>query len=144
MSNRNLGWQSFIDAKGNFALPNYLYSVNSDLMKHALDLGTLLSEDKIKLRAYKEQVKKIFKKRWLEMAEALEFFDLVVPCTCSLSDYCEICGGSRYRLSDALTPNQMREVGVFVAAGQDSALAEKLQKGLFKALREVDELPHVP
>lgn len=138
---KNLGWQSFIDEKGDFELPNYLFSVNNDLMKHALDLGTLLSEDTNKLRAYKEQIKKIFKKRWLEMAQALEFFDLVIPCVCSLKDYCDICGGSRYRLNSALTPDQMQEIGAFYAVGQDIDIAEKLQKGLIKAIKEVNALP---
>lgn len=138
---RNLGWQSFIDEKGDFELPSYLYSVNNDLMKHALDLGTLLSEDSMKLRAYKEQIKKIFKKRWLEMAQALEFFDLVTPCVCSVGEYCEICGGSRYRLNSSLTPDQMQEIGTFYAAGQDVDLIEKLQIGLRKAIAEVNALP---
>jgi len=144
MVSKNLGWQSFINLHGDFELPSYLFSVNNDLMKHALDLGTLLSEDKNKLRAYKEQIKKIFKKRWLEMAQALEFFDLVVPCECRLNEFCEVCGGSRYRLNSALTPDQMQEIGVFVAAGQSVDLAEKLHKGLIKAMKEVNELPTLP
>lgn len=137
------GWKQYIDIYGNFELPSYLYSINNELMKQTLDLGTLLSSDVIKLRAYKEQVKKMFKKRWLDIAEALEFFDIVIPCVCAANDYCQICGGSRYKINSALTPDEMREVAVFYGADKDIELAEKLQKGLLKALRQVDELPIV-
>lgn len=136
----NVDWRAFVNSDGDFELPNYLYRLNSDLMKQALDLGTLLSEDKAKLRAFKEQVKKTFKKRWLETAEVLEFFELITPCSCEHTEYCTICGGSRYQLNYALSPNQMREVGVAVGVGKEAELADKLQKGLLKALREIDEL----
>lgn len=138
---RNLGWRSYVNEQGNFELPAYLYAINNDLMKQALDLGTLLSSDNLKLRAFKEQIKKIFKKRWLETAQALEFFDLVIPCGCRPNEYCEVCGGSRYRLNKALTPDQMREVGLVVGAEQDADLADKLQRGLYKAIKEVNDLP---
>lgn len=138
-----MDWQTYIDDKGDFELPNYLFRINTDLMKHALDLGTLLSEDKAKLRAYKEQIKKIFKKRWLEIAEALEFFDIIVACGCRHDEFCPVCGGSRYRLNAALSPDQMREVAVIYGARQDNDLAEKLQKGLMKAMREVNAMPTV-
>lgn len=135
-----LGWKQYIDIHGNFELPSYLYAVNNSLMKETLDLGTLLSADAAKLRAYKEQIKKMFKKRWMDMAEALEFFDIVVPCVCSNYDYCEICGGSRYKLNAALTPDEMREVAILTGAGADVSLMEKLQRGLMKALKETNEL----
>lgn len=136
----SMDWKSFVTDKGDFELPEYLYRLNVDLMKQSLDLGTLLSEDRNKLRAYKEQIKKIFKNRWLEIAEALEFFDIIIPCGCGQDEYCVNCGGSRYRLNTALTPDQMREVGVVFGAEEDSDLAEKLQKGLMKALKEVNVL----
>lgn len=137
---KNLGWRAYVNEKGDFELPAYLYAINNDLMKQALDLGTLLSSDNIKLRAYKEQVKKIFKKRWLEMAQALEFFDIVVPCGCANTDYCDVCGGSRYRLNASLTPDEMREVGIVYGADQSAELADKLQKGLLKAIKDLEEL----
>lgn len=132
-----LGWKQYIDVNGNFELPSYLYAVNNELMKHTLDLGTLLSSDAVKLRAYKEQIKKMFKKRWMDLAEALEFFDLVVPCGCSTYDYCETCGGSRYKLNTALSPDELREVGMVTGLGADVDLMEKLQKGLMKVLNEL-------
>lgn len=135
---RSLDWKGYVNDVGDFELPNYLFRMNNDLMKQALDLGTLLSDDKNKLRAYREQIKKTFKRRWMELAEALEFYDLIVPCGCSEGDYCTLCGGSRYRLNEALTPDQMREVAYILGAGEDAELAAKLQKGLMKALKEVD------
>ena len=55
-------WKNYIDLNGNFELPNFLYKTINELMKQALDMGTLLSDDQYKLRAYKEQTKKLFKK----------------------------------------------------------------------------------
>lgn len=144
MSNRNLDWRSYVDVKGDFELPNYMYRVITDLMKQSLDLGTLLSTDQAKLRAYKEQVKKLFKKRWLELAQALEFFELVVPCSCNTNDFCDICGGSRYQLNETLTPTQLHQVGMVLGAGDQADLADKLQAGLMKALKEVRDLPPMP
>lgn len=134
---RSLDWRNYVNEFGDFELPNYLYQVNKELMKQSLDLGTLLSDDKAKLRAYKEQVKGVFKRRWLEVAQALEFFDIIVPCQCTMDEFCEICGGSRYVLNAILSPEQMREIGVVFSADADAELAEKLQAGLVKALHEI-------
>lgn len=138
MSGNDLHWRNFVNDSGDFELPAYLYRVINSLMKTSLDMGTLLSEDKAKLRAYKEQTKNTFKKRWLEIAQALEFFDLILPCSCEQNEYCRVCGGSRYILNEALTPDEMREVGTFIGAGASSDLAEKLHKGLIRALQELD------
>lgn len=144
---RSLDWRNYVNEFGDFELPNYLYQINKELMKQSLDLGTLLSDDKIKLRAYKEQVKTIFKRRWMELAQALEFFDIIVPCQCSLDEFCDVCGGSRYVLNALLSPEQMREIGIVFSADADAELAEKLQAGLTKALKEIRqdylELPEV-
>ena len=56
-------WKKFTDVNGDFQLANFLYKSINDLMKQSLDMGTLLSNDQQKLRAYKEQIKKLFKKR---------------------------------------------------------------------------------
>jgi hypothetical protein len=88
---RSLDWRNYVNEFGDFELPNYLYQINKELMKQSLDLGTLLSDDKAKLRAYKEQIKSVFKRRWMELAQALEFFDIIVPCRCSLDEFCEEC-----------------------------------------------------
>ena len=51
-------WKKFTDVNGDFQLANFLYKSINDLMKQSLDMGTLLSNDQQKLRAYKEQIKK--------------------------------------------------------------------------------------
>lgn len=137
MSKNVLDWKKSVSADGDFALPSYLYALITDLMKQALDMGTLLSEDQSKLRAYKEQIKRTFKDRWKSLAEALEFFELIVPCTCDPSEFCNICGGSRYLLNKSLSPDYLREVAV-VTGPSDPLIAKKLQDGLIKALKETE------
>lgn len=137
---KSTDWKTYVNPNGDFELPNYLFRVFTELMKQALDMGTLLSDDPVKLRAYKEQIKKQFKSRWLETAQALEFFDLVVACSCRPNQYCEICGGSRYILNAAVSPDQLREIAVFTSAEATSEMADKLQKGLMKAIKELDEM----
>ena len=138
-------WKKFINIKGNFELPNFLYKTINDLMKQALDMGTLLSDDPYKLRAYKEQTKKLFKNKWYDLAQALEFFAIIDPCQCMSAKfehndgkdiYCDICKGARYIINSALTPDEMREVSIFVNAAQSIDVAEKLQKGLMKVISE--------
>jgi len=136
----NVDWRQYVDELGNFELPNYLFRLNTDLMKETLDLGTLLSDDPVKLRAYKEQIKKCFKNRWLNVAQALDFFEVITACGCKRNDFCDSCGGSRYKLNGFISPDQMREIGIFYGADADAELADKLQKGLVKALREVEQL----
>lgn len=130
-------WQSFIDDHGDFELASYLYRAINDLMKQALDMGTLLSNDKTKLRAFREQVKKAYKAQWLEVAEALASFDLIVPCGCAHTDYCRACGGSRYRLNETLSPDELRE-NTF--AFTDESVAEQLMAGHQRALAQVERL----
>lgn len=134
---KSLDWKSYVNPQGDFEFPGFLYRVYMDMMKYALDMGTLLSDDQAKLRAYKEQIKKHFKTRWNETAQALEFFDMVVPCSCKNTDYCEICGGSRYILNNAISPDKLREVAVFYGAEASADMAAKLQKGLMRALDEL-------
>mgnify|MGYP000014555495 CR=1 FL=1 len=55
-------WKKFTDVNGDFQLANFLYKSINDLMKQSLDMGTLLSNDQQKLRAYKEQIKTAPKK----------------------------------------------------------------------------------
>ena len=108
-------------------------------MKQSLDMGTLLSSDQQKLRAYKEQTKKVFKQKWFEVAKALEFFGIIEQCTCFSDEkesYCDICKGARYITSSFLSPDEMREVGVFTNAGVNLELMDKLQKGLQEVLNE--------
>lgn len=129
----------YINENGDFELPNFLYKTVMDLMKQSLDMGTLLSEDQAKLRAYKEQTKKLFKNKWYEIAKALEAFSIIDPCICSTQEketYCDICKGARYIISSTLTPDQMREIGLFTNAGTTSDIINKLQKSLNEILSE--------
>ena len=52
-------WKMYLNQNGDFELANFLYKTINNLMKQSLDMGTLLSNDQIKLRAYKEQTKTI-------------------------------------------------------------------------------------
>ncbi len=133
---KGLDWHLYIDSRGDFELAHYLYKVINCLMKTSLDLGTLLSDDTAKLRAYKEQVKSIYKDRWMELAKALEEFDIIVPCGCNQADFCRACGGSRYQLNNALSPDRLSEIAVFTAT-DSIELKEKLEKGLDKAVTEL-------
>lgn len=132
-------WKSFINNNGDFELPNFLYKTINDLMKQSLDMGTLLSNDQYKLRAYKEQTKKLFKNRWFAIAEALEFFNIIEKCACAndIKDtYCDVCKGARYMPTTTLTPDEMREIGVFVSADLNVNLAEKLQKSINEVIKD--------
>lgn len=132
-------WKMFINENGDFELPNFLYKTVMDLMKQSLDMGTLLSEDQAKLRAYKEQTKKLFKNKWYEIAKALEAFSIIDPCICSTQEketYCDVCKGARYIINSTLTPDQMREVGLFTNAGTTSEIITKLQKSLNEILSD--------
>ena len=133
-------WKNYIDLNGNFELPNFLYKTINELMKQALDMGTLLSDDQYKLRAYKEQTKKLFKNKWFDIAEALEFFGIIEKCGCHSNGkdfYCEVCKGARYLPTAVLTPDEMREIGVFIGADQNIALVDKLQKSISDVFKSV-------
>jgi hypothetical protein len=136
-------WKSYINQNGDFELPNFLYKTINDLMKQALDMGTLLSDDQYKLRAYKEQTKKLFRNKWFDLAQALEYFGIIEQCSCvnvrnsGKEIYCDVCKGARFIINSALSPNEMREISMFVNAAQDIQVQEKLQKGLMKLLEEM-------
>jgi hypothetical protein len=132
-------WKMFINENDDFELPNFLYRTIMDLMKQSLDMGTLLSNDQQKLRAYKEQTKKLFKNKWFEIAKALEAFSIIDPCICSTHEkevYCDVCKGARYIINSTLTADEMREIGLFTNAGVSSDIANKLQKSLNQILSE--------
>lgn len=133
---KGLDWRLYIDSKGDFELAHYLYKVVSCLMKTSLDLGTLLSDDPSKLRAYKEQVKSAYKDRWMELAKALEEFDIIVPCDCKATDFCRKCGGSRFILNSALSPDRLSEIA-FITTKDSKDIMKKLEKGLDKAIAEL-------
>ena len=130
-------WKMYLNKNGDFELANFLYKTINTLMKQSLDMGTLLSNDQAKLRAYKEQTKKLFKQKWFEVAKALEHFGIIEQCSCYYDEketYCEVCKGARYITSSMLTADEMREVGVFTNAGQNAEIVAKLQKGLQEVL----------
>jgi hypothetical protein len=133
-------WKSYIDQKGDFQLANFLYKSINELMKNSLDMGTLLSNDQHKLRAYKEQTKKLFKNKWFDIANCLEYFDVIEKCICfseQRENYCEICKGARYKISSYLSADEVKEISTFVNAAQDQEVQEKLQKGLKKLLEDM-------
>lgn len=133
-----IDWRNYVDHNGDFELASYIFRVINDLMKQSLDMGTLLSNDPAKLRAFKDQTKSIFKKRWLEVAQALESFDIIVPCGCPSNEYCKICGGSRYRLNAALSPDVMKEIALVTAPGTNGEVMRKLEEGRMKAEHLLD------
>ncbi len=137
---KNENWNGFIDPNGNFELPAFLYKTINNLMKKSLDYGTLLSEDPAKLRAFKETVKSTFKGKWIEVAQALEFFDIVVRCTCKDTEFCNICGGSRYILNQVVAPDRIREVAFVYGAQESKDLQDKLLIGHRKAMKEVGDI----
>lgn len=137
---RHIDWRNYVDANGDFELANYLYHCFNDLMKSSLDMGTLLSEDKAKLRAFKEQTKTVFKNRWLEVAQVFESFDILVPCGCEHNEYCTVCGGSRYQLNQALNPDKVREVAFVYGVDQTDDLKDKLMKGLEQAIDDYNNI----
>jgi hypothetical protein len=128
----------FLDKNGNFQLANYLYRTINELMKHSLDMGTLLSDDQAKLRAYKEQTKKLFKGKWHDVAEMLEFYSLIKKCSCSnfgKETYCEICKGARYIVTDFLSADEIHEFGTFINSANQE-IKEKLHKSLMELIEE--------
>ncbi len=132
---RSTEWHKYIDNKGNFEFPKYLYKMISDLMKTNLDLGTLVCNDPSKLRAYKERVKTAYKQKWLDLASVLEFFELIQPCICQENEFCKVCGGSRFILSETVTADEIRQISyAFDKDIVDAGIAEKLEKGLKRAI----------
>jgi len=133
-------WKNYTDVNGGFQLANFLYKNINELMKNSLDMGTLLSTDSQKLRAYKEQTKKLFKSKWLNIADALEYFDILEKCPCytdNTEPYCEICKGARYKISSYLSPDELREINTFVHTTINDETEGKLQRGLMKLLGEI-------
>ena len=131
-------WKSYVNENGDLELPFYIHRVIWDLMKFSLDMGQMISSDDKKLRAYKENVKRTFKSKWHEIAEALEEFDIVERCVCADNDYCEVCGGSRFLLSSWIGSDSLSQISLVVGAEDKHNIAEKLQKGLMRALDEVE------
>jgi len=133
-------WKKYVDSNGNFQLGNFIYRTINDLMKNSLDMGTLLSNDQQKLRAYKEQTKKIFKSKWSEIAQYLEYIDIIEKCDCTLTfddSYCKVCRGSRYKTASYLSINEIQEIGTFMNIEKNSDIADKLYQNLMKALNDL-------
>lgn len=129
MSNKRVGWKNFIDEGGNFQLSTYIYLLMNSIMKSSLDLGTLLSDDPQKLRAYKEQIKRSHKEAWADVAEALEEFGIIERCHCTLDQYCEVCKGSRYIPSSMINSDLLITHETFTVA-QDPAQIASIQRKL--------------
>jgi hypothetical protein len=81
----------------------------------------------------------MFKLRWHEIAKALEFFNIIDPCICSLNEkevYCDICKGARFIISSTLTADEMKEIGLFTNAADNVEIIQKLQKSLNQILMD--------
>lgn len=125
----------YVNNNGDLEFPKYLYKSLNDLMKHNLDLGTLVTENPQKLRAYKEMVKSSFKQKWLEIAAQLCDFGLIEPCVCKEKEFCSICGGSRYLLDNAMfDADVIRHQPI---NNDDKEMRNRLEVGLEKALEEI-------
>ncbi len=132
-------WKSHVNDNGEFELPKYIYTMINDLMKMNLDLGTLVCSDMVKLRAYKERVKSSYKQKWADIASALENFGVIQPCVCKVGDFCQICGGSRYLLDEALALGKL-EWNETVVIGADADVAEKLRIGMERVEGDLQKL----
>lgn len=133
-------FKKYVNKNGHFEFPNFLYHTINGLMKATLDMGNLACADQNQLRAYKEMTKRQFKNSWQSIANCLEELDIIKPCICNDTDFCDICGGSRFLANDLLQYDELEEVFSFVAAGVDdsSGMSEKLKKGLASA-RQIQE-----
>ena len=136
-------WKKFINVNGNFELPNYIYRTINDLMKQSLDMGTLLSDDPHKLRAYKEQTKKLFKNKWNNLAQSLEFFGIIEECSCISSKhdfannkdiYCDVCKGARYIISSALSADDAKLEEIY---NKEYSLVEFTERKNFKPYEQL-------
>jgi len=132
---KSTDWQKYVDKQGNFEFPKYLFKTISEMMKVNLDLGTLVCNDAAKLRAYKERIKAVYKEKWLDIASLLEFFEIIQPCICAHDEFCKLCGGSRYILSEAMTADEIRQISYAFGADAQDEIAAKLKSGLEKAMQ---------
>ena len=107
-----------------------------ELMKQSLDLGTLLSDDPAKLRAYKEQIKKEFKNKWFNIAEALEQVGVLVECVCARDEFCKLCGGSRFKLNEELTSHKIQEIGYAFGSNINEEAIAELNQAMDKLVKD--------
>jgi hypothetical protein len=126
----------YVNAYGDFELPNFLHHRFNTLMKSTLDLGNLACSDANQLRAFKETVKRNFKTQWLEIAKLLEAYDWISPCSCSDNDYCRICGGSRFVTNNILNSDVIDETAEVYSQDPEDDLVKKLREGHNKAIRD--------
>lgn len=122
----NSDLEKFLDWNGNISIPYYLYRMIMALMKESLDLGTLLSDDQAKLRAYKERVKNVYHQEWKKLASIFEEMGLIEPCGCDVRKKCDICKGSRYVTSSFLNADRIIEHNVILASKDDDKTQEAL------------------
>ncbi len=115
MTARKTDWTKFINERGDFQLSTYVYLLINNLMKDSLDLGTLLSDDPKKLRAFKEQIKSGHKNAWNNVADILCQFGIIQKCICEVDKYCDICRGSRFVPTAAVNSEEAVETFTFLA-----------------------------
>lgn len=122
-----------------YNLIKFLYTNVNNSMKYALDMGTLLSNDPQKLRAFKEQVKKKSREQWDAIGRVLEGLGLAEKCTfCKKGEFCHHCGGARYVTSVLLDSPTFTESGIAVTATKPDDI-EKMIKHLTKQNQSANE-----
>lgn len=123
-----------INPKGYIEFPSFIYDLLMSLMKETLDLGTLLSSDSNKMRAFKERTKSSYRKAWLDTASLLAEFGMITPCICNEKDFCKICGGSRYILAEDLTTDINTAVTTVISKNSSEVIEQKLRENMVKFL----------
>lgn len=136
-----------ISESDDFNIVKFIYMLLNDSMKYALDMGTLLSDDPQKLRAYKEQIKKNSKTNWDKLGAALVNIGIADDCICTRGEYCRVCSGSRFVMSSLVSSTEVIE---HVMAISNSITTEEgkqaVAEGLMSPYRSesaADDMPKV-
>ncbi len=120
-----------------FNIVKYIHNNINNSMKYALDLGTMLSDDPKKLRAFKEQIKKHSRQQWEAIGKALVYLDLAYECICSPGQYCTACSGARYVMSTLIDSDHWVEEGMVIGKVSKD-VEDVVRRNLFLAVnREV-------
>lgn len=138
--------EEYIDEE-EFNIVKFIYMNINQSMKYALDLGTMVSTDPQKLRAFKEQIKKNARFQWEEIGRALVYLGLADECQCKRGDYCTICSGSRFVMSSLISSSSYVDHGLVTAAtlnpDQVKIVEEALKLPYLKRENQQDEVPSV-
>lgn len=121
-----------------FNIVKFIYMNLNHSMKYALDLGTMVSTDPQKLRAYKEQIKKNARFQWEEIGRALVYLGLADECQCKRGDYCTVCSGSRFVMSSLISSSSYVDRGLVTAATLTEEQVKSVEQALKSTVRPVN------